>query len=376
MICVKCGQEILSRARFCPVCGTTVNHNAGSSAGKNDISSEGGAEKALDTGAQPDVSGQGEATGAQPYAPAQAETTGAQPYAPAQADKPRRKNGLYNSSIALLLLGAVQFIFFNPLLTSGFSTWDQYAYMRGFPWYICAIVPYAMIVCDLLVVITGVVGIRLARVKRAARFYNISGVITSFVSAALLVVRIVHGHVAFKSVGFDSQGAVVISTAEMLQEQYLRSLYAVFILTAITAILSFCYIYFSFNAKYMPSFHTGKAMIFISILGLTGSLCGILFGSSAGIKVPLVATWTLFAFVVMLTVGIAGLSRRRSPFARIIWGLVQFSVFTFCMLQTIYYAYSAVLQGAFMQNGQFIWITALSAILATSTILSAYYAKR
>ena len=158
-----------------------------------------------------------------------------------------------------------------------------------------------------------------------------------------------------------------------LREQYSRSLYPLFIFAAISALLSFCYIFGSTKSRKSPTSNAGKAMLAIGVSGFACSLCGIFFGRYAGENVPLVATWAAISFGFMLVSGIVGLSRRRSPSFRTYWGFAHLAVFTFCMLQTIYYAYSAVVQGVFFYYGSFIWITVLSGTIAVSTILSASY---
>jgi len=230
-----------------------------------------------------------------------------------------------------------------------------------------------MVICDLLIIITGIVGIFLSRRKGAALFYRITGVITAILSSGLLLTRIVHGHVVFRSVGLGNTNAMLQETVMRLQEQHAQSLYILFILTAIAAVLSFSYIYYSSRFGKVLPINVGKAMIITGILGLTGSICGIVFGQGAGERIPLVATWAMIAFIAMLTAGIAGSFRRRSPHARAIWGFAQLAVSTFCMLQTIYYAYSAIVRGGFFSDGQFIWLAALSGVFAISTVLSAYY---
>lgn len=362
MICNECGREILNRARFCPACGATVSHDSGSAAKNNMVLSEIVEEPAFSGGARPDAP--------------DGDTMDTHQKTHGKADKAQRNSRLYYSSIGLFILGIIQFIFFNPLIMSDFSTWDHYAYMRGIPWYICDILPYAMVSCDLLLIIFGIVGALLARRKDAAWFYRASGIITPFISAGMLLTRIVHGFVIFRSVGLDSSNGIQPETVVMLQEKHSRSLYAVFVFAAIAIILSFCNICFSPGAGKQSSYSAGKVMGFIGINGLIGSLCGILFGKNAGDMVPLAAAWALVAFVVMLAAWIAGLSKRRSLSARVIWGFAQLFVFTFCMLQTVYYAYSAIIKDAFFKEGPFIWITVLLCIFAVSIAPSANYTKR
>ena len=295
------------------------------------------------------------------------------PYVIRRRDKPQRNKMFYYSGIGFFVLGMVQFVFFNPLTASGFSMWDRYAYMRGIPWYVCTVLPYAMIVGDLLIIAAGILGILLSRRKGSAWFYKMSGTMAAILSAGLLVTRIIHEHVIFKSVGLDSYAEVLPEAITHLQEQYSRSLYAVFVFTAIAAMLSFCYIYFSFRFGKVSSFNAGKAMVATAALGSLFSLCGVLFGQDAGIKVPLIAAWAMAAFIVMLVIGAVGLDRRRSPTVRAILGFAQLVIFTFCMLQTIYYAYSATVQGEFFRDGPFFWITALAGVFAISTALSSFY---
>jgi hypothetical protein len=214
----------------------------------------------------------------------------------------------------------------------------------------------------------------LAKRQKTPGFPKTSGIIISLASMGLLVMRVVHGHVVFRSVGLGgNHEAMAAETIASLNEQYLRSLNTVFIFAAIAAVLSFCFIYFSFRFSKPSAFSTSLVMSISGVIGLAGGLIGILYGQNAGSGIPLAAAWAALAFGVMLVVGIAGLSKRRSISARAIWGFVQLVIFTFCMLQTVYYAYSAMVRGMFFNDGPFIWITALCGILAVCTPMSAFY---
>jgi hypothetical protein len=319
MVCAECGQEILDRTKFCPVCGAAAGHAIGSPINRN------------------------------------------------------RKNMLYYSSIGLLVLSVIQVISFNPLIASDFSIWNHYAYMRGIPWFICDALPFAMVSCDLLIIVIGIAGFLFAKRQKTAVFSKTSGFIISIASAGLLVMRIVHGHVAFRSVGLGNYEVMPPETIAGIQEQYLRSLYTLFIFTAIAAILSFCYVYFSFRFRKPSSLNVSKVIVIFGFLGLAGGFIGIFQGGNVGKGIPPVAIWVAVAFGVMLFVGIIGLSGSRNPSLHAMWGFAQLAIFTFCMLQAIYYAYSAMVQGTFFHNGPFVWITVLSAILAISAPLSAFY---
>jgi hypothetical protein len=245
--------------------------------------------------------------------------------------------------------------------------------MRGIPWFICDTLPAAMVSCDLLIIIISIAGVFFANKQRTYGFSRTSGIIVSLLSAGLLVMRIVHGHIIFRSVNQTNYEIVGPGTVVNLQEQYLHSLFIVFVFTAIAAILSFCYIYFSFRFDKPSSLKATKVMVSSGILGLVCGFTGIYYGWNSGKGIPLVAAWLVAAFGVMLIVGIVGLSKRRKRSTRIKWGIFFFFFFTFCILQTIYYAYSAMVQGSFFRDGPFIWITILSGILAVSIPLSAFY---
>ena len=360
MFCAECGQEILNRSRFCPVCGADVKHGAVSSSDitkvyyiprivKNNILNSAICRKILKLAGK----------------------LRASLSLPDQRQEDQRNNLFFYSGVGLLIVSMTQFISFNPLLTSGFSAWYHYAYMRGIPLPICHILPYAMVVCDLFAIIAGVAGVSLASRGGAAKYYKFLGIVTAAASSGMLAMRIIHRHVIFSSVDMFSTETMLPETIVKLREQYSRSLYPLFIFAAMSALLSFFYIYGSARFGKLSKFNAGKAMAAAGIPGLTVSLYGAFFGQNAGKRVPMVAAWAAVAFGVMLVSGIAGLSKRRRPSTRAIWGFAQLAVFTLCILQTIYYAYSAMVQGALFYTGSLIWITVLSGVLAVSTILSA-----
>ena len=360
MFCAECGQEILNRSKYCPVCGVVINRAAVSSNDKISVTPEAVGDDSVNAGkSQELVKHAGKSMD--------------DSYLPRQKREHERNNTLFYSSIGLLLTGVIQFISFNPLLTSGFSAWKHYAYMRGIPLYFSAMLPYAMIVCDLLVIAAGAVGIRLVRLRGALNFYKLSGILTAIASSGALILRIIHKHVIFMSADTVNHRSMLPETVMKIQEQFSRSLYSLFIFAAISAVLSFCQILGSTRSDKPSTLNAGKAMIIIGISGFAVSLCGTLFGQYAGNRIPLVAAWAAVAFGVMLVSGIAGSSRRIRPTVRSIFGFTHFTVFSLCMLQTIYYAYSALVQGTLFPYGSFIMIAALSGILAVSTILSAFY---
>ena len=360
MFCAECGQEILNRSKFCPVCGVIINRAAVLSNDKISIAPEAVENKSGKAGTSQEI-----------YVRAGKSTDG--PDLPRQKREHERNKTLFYSSVGLLITGVIQYISFNPLLTSGFSAWKHYAYMRGIPLYISVMLPYAMIACDLLVTVAGVVGIRLSRLRGASNFYKISGVITAITSSGVLILRIIHKHVIFMSADTVNSRAMLPETIMKIQEQFSRSLYPLFIFAAISAVLSFCQILGATRPDKPSTLNAGKAMLIVGISGFAVSLCGIFFGQYAGNRIPLVAAWAAVAFGVMVISGIAGSSRRIRPTVRSIFGFTHFTVFSLCMLQTIYYAYSALVQGTLFPYGSFIMIAALSGILAVSTILSAFY---
>jgi len=319
MYCAGCGQEILNRTKFCPVCGTVASRAV-----------------------KPTVNR-------------------------------KRHNLLYYSSIGVVILSVTQAIFLNPLLESDFSIWNRFAYMRGIPWFICTALPTVMVALDLFMVISGVVGFLIASRTRIAGLSKVLGIGISVASASLLALRIAHSHVVFRSVTLGNYKNMAPETVWALRSEYLQSIYILFVFAGLAAILSFGYISFSLKLSKPASSNAGKIMVVFGVFGLAGSLAGVFRGQSAGSGVPLVAAWAAVAFGVTLIVGIAGLSKRRSPSARAIWGLVQLFAFTFCILLTIYCAYSAMLQSEFFRDGPFIWIAALSCVLAIFTPLTAFY---
>lgn len=360
VVCLECGQEILGRAKFCPVCGATLSNTAASPDSRKGYQPKTFEEQAV-------VANE----------PQENSNRWIEPednlFISNNSNKRKRDRTLLYSGVGLLALGIMQSVILNPFLTSGFSTWDRYAYIRGVPWFICAVLPYSMIACDLIVVITGLLGFFLARWRGAAVFYRIFSFVITITSSALLVMRIIHGHVVFKSVGGIDYESMPVETILNLQKNYSQSLYPMFIMTAIAALISLFFFLGSARFGKQTAFNAVKAMIVLGIAGVVCSFTGVLFGGRAGESVPLVSIWTIAAFITMLVTGIAGLSKHRSPSARIAWGIAQFSVFTFCMLQAIHYSYSATAQGTFFYSGPFLLITALSGLLAVSTILSAVY---
>ena len=361
MFCNECGREILNRSGYCPVCGAAVNYSVISSIMARIPSSTVG-KRAVNGGVRQEV-----------VDVDSEDKAGKGLYLFRQISKHEQKNILFYSGIGLFIVGIIQFIFFSPLLKSGFSTWNHYAYMRGIPMYICAVLPYAMVASELFIVVAGVVGICFAGWKGAARIYKMSGIVTAIAAAGLLVTYLIHSHVVFMSIGGGSRQAMLLESFVVFRKQYLRSLYPLFIIVAIINILSFFCIYGSALLGITSKINAGKAMIITGISGFAVSICGIFFGQYAGIRIPTVATWAAVAFAGMLAVGIAGFSKRRTPFTQAVLGFAQLIVFTLCMLQAIHYAYSAFIQGSFFYYGTFIWITVLSALLAVSTILSALY---
>ena len=361
MFCAECGRIVQIGEKYCPSCGAGAGFAAGSSlAGMNDDSSESNDLYSRDDNMN--RSGQSYNGG-----------NNGDAYTPHQEDPAERNEVLFYASIALLMLGIVQVLFRNPLFSSGFSDWDYFAYLRGIPWYICVVLPYLMVIFDLLFLLVGVLGISLSRRSGAVGFYRYSGKIISVASAGLLLIRIVHDHVVFISSGEIDYETMLPETIAGLQEQYSRSLYPLFIMAAIAAVLSVCYIIGSAQPARTSSSSARTPMVVIGILGFVVSLCGIFFGKYSGDGVPLVASWSAVAFGAMSAAGIAGVSKRRSRAARTIWGVAQLAVFTFSMLQTIYYAYFALLQGRFFIVGPFIWLTVLTGLFAASTVQSAIY---
>jgi len=295
---------------------------------------------------------------------------------PDSVDKPKEKqrdNMFFYSSICLIASGLIQYMFFNPLLNSDFSSWANNAYMRGLPWFVCVSLPLTKFICDLLVVIVGLLGIGLARRRNAVNFYKVSGIIMAFVSSGALVMRIIYEHVIHRSYSETGLERMLPEAITQLREQHSRSLYPMFIIAAVTLILSFFYIYGSTRFKKTQRYRSSRVMIIVGIPACLGSLFGVFFGRNEGELVPFVATWATITLAGMVAVGFAGLSWRRHPFTREIWGYAYLSFFTFFMLQTIYYAYSAMLQKSLFYYGSFIWIAVLACILAVSTVMTAFY---
>ena len=361
MICNGCGQEILSGAIFCPVCGTSTGHTAGSSSRKKID-----ADKILDNAAD---SGHPRHTHHDSGGQVDEYTDLLVP------GGKRRYNKLpLYSGIGFFVFGVVSFLLLNPLPTSGFSIWDQNAYMRGMPLYICVSLPYAMAACDLLIIAAGILGAILSGKQGARLFYKISGVLAAFASSGSLALRIVHEHVIIRSPARSADGVLLSGSIVRLNDNYPQDMYILFIFAAITAALSFCYIYYSSSApgKYLPR-SSGTLMIVIGLIGFACGISGVVFGSGAGEGVPRAAVWASIAFGTMFATGIAGISKRRKSAARAAWRLIHLIVFTLCTLQAIFYSYSAIVKGTFFRNGPFIWIAALSCVLAASTVMSAHY---
>ena len=359
MFCAECGQEILNRSKLCPVCGVVIDRSAASSNIKNSVAYETVKKNFANAGASQEHF-------TRIYKPIKS-----QHLTPTKGER-GRNNILFYSSVGLLIAGVIQFIS-NPLLTTGFSAWKYHAYMRGIPLFISVMLPYIMVACDLLVIIAGAVGIRLAKSRSASNFFKTSGVVTAAASSGVLILRIIHKHVIFISVGTANSRSLLPDAVALIQEQFSRSLYPLFIFTAISAVLSFCHIFGSDRPDKQSALNAYKAMIIVGTSGLAASICGMLFWQNTGTRIPQVAAWAAFAFGVMLISGIAGASGRIRHPARTIWGFAHFAVFSFCMLQTIYYAYSAMVQGTLFYFGSFIIIAVLTGVLAVSTILSAFY---
>ena len=359
---MECGQEILNKSGYCPVCGAAVRHSFFPNAIVKAPSRTVGADEKKESyneARQKDTS--------------HGKKAKVELHLLSQETQYKQKNILFCSCVGLFITGIMQFALFNPLLKSGFSIWNYYAYMRGVPLFICIILPYGMIACEVLVITAGILGLCFAGWRGAARFYKMSGVVTAVVASVLLVIRIVYAHIVFMSVGGGNQKDVIPETVFMFQKQYLQSLYPIFIFAAISTAISFFYLYGSAQFCKPSRFNKGKALIVTGSSGFIGSIYGIIFGRYAAERIPAIAVWAAIAFGYMLVVGIAGASKRRKPSARAILGLSQIIIFTFCMLQTIYYAYAAVINGEFFYNVPFVWITVLSGSLAVSTIVSALY---
>ena len=362
MFCMECGQEILDRSGFCPVCGAVVKYSIISDA-KADTPSRavGPTKKRTFYGmAHQDIAGR-------------VDNANERLSSVSWKTMFQQRNLFFYTGVGVVIVGMMQFIIFDPLLKSGFSVWNYYSYMRGIPLFIGAMLPYAMVACEFLIIVAGVVGFCFAGWKGAAGFYKISGIVSSVSTSSLLVVRIVYRHVEFLSVGGGNQKSFIPETSIMFQEQYLRSLYPIFIFAAMTTVLSFFCIYGSTRLGKASHLNAGKAMTVAGICGFSGSICGMLFGKYAGEMIPLVAAWSAVAFGVMTAVGIVGLSNRQNASVRAFLGLAQLTVFTLCMLQTIHHAYSAIVHGCFFNNLSFVMIAVLAGTLAVSTILSAFY---
>jgi len=132
-------------------------------------------------------------------------------------------------------------------------------------------------------------------------------------------------------------------------------------------------------------------MTILGMLGLVISLAGLFVSRYFAEDIPRIAGWSMVAFAVLTTTGIAGSLQRSQPAARAVWGIAHLAVFTFTILQTIYYAYSSIISGTLfffglnfdmdsatiieivIQYSPFVVILALLCVFAVSTILSPVY---
>jgi len=298
-----------------------------------------------------------------------------QPFPIQSEKKVERSVGLLRVGVGLAVLGIIQLLLLNPLFTSDFSVWEHHAYFRGFPWSMTYILPYSMIACDFIIILMGVAGVIFSGRHSMAVLYKAFGIMTAVASSVLISIRLAHEYVVFRA-GTGNQLSVINESTHGFHDEFLKSLYPLFIIAAIAGTFAFCYIFFSSriggSGKSLPS-TTGLAMTAIGTLGFVLGFFGLLYGQYLGVGVSLVAGWSVVAFGVMLVAGGVGLSKLCTPTVRLVLGLVQFAVFTFCMLQTIYYAYSATIHGTFVYRGQFMVITAITCILAIATVLSGFY---
>jgi len=293
-----------------------------------------------------------------------------------------RNNMLFRSGIVLFLLGVCQAIFRNDVLE--YAIPQQGVRLNyGIPQILFIALPYIMLACYLFVIVAGIVGVCLARRRSAANVYRVFGVLTAVVSAGLLLLRIV-------DVYFSSRYAI-FHYGSVIQGFYSRAMYPVFVFTALTSVLAACYIYGSYRHGRPPFYNAGKTMIILGIIGIVISICGIVLGQYLSEAIPMVAVWALVASIVPVITGLAGLSKRRSRTARFVWGIVNLVVFTFVILQTIFYAYSTILLDTFsyffplydmssftivelvISFWPFLLVLILTSVFAISTILSTVY---
>ena len=350
MFCLECGGEIPDAAKFCPVCGTDLSGISCSDTGGNGESSDTGKKRGtyvrVGDGDDGDL-------------------------AIKQRRKEQRNDSLLYSGVGLLLVGVLQFVFRNPALSAGFPLREGRADVFGIPGIVYDVLPYAMLCVYALVILAGIPGICLSGRRRATKLGKFSGVAAVIFIAALLFMRIAHGYVAYRSSGLYSEMG--------RQNQFARSLYPVFVFTAISSVLSACYIFGAARFGRRRLFHAGKAMIITGLVCFAVCVGGIIFGRLLDDGVPLVAAWAAVAFGTMPVAGVAGLSRRRGRVARFVWGLSQYVVFVLCMLQSIFYAYSTIVLGirtvrwTLLLYWPFAMVLLLCGVFAFSTTLSAYY---